>query len=191
MPAGERRTTPYSAAAAGGAARARGVPGGPRPLGSSATGRRPAGEAAPVFAPDDDAPVFVISVAAELAGMHAQTLRQYDRLGLVTPSRTRGGGRRYSARDVAQLREVQRLSQEEGVSLAGIQRILELTNQVEALQARVRELREELDRVTHGASARFFAVSPSGDVAMRRGVPPVGRETPGALVVWRPPASRR
>ncbi|CCH79582.1 Putative heat shock protein hspR (modular protein) [Nostocoides japonicum T1-X7] len=199
MPAGERRTTPYSAAAAGGAARARGVPGGPRPLGPSATGRRPAGEAAPVFAPDDssvfasddDAPVFVISVAAELAGMHAQTLRQYDRLGLVTPSRTRGGGRRYSARDVAQLREVQRLSQEEGVSLAGIQRILELTNQVEALQARVRELREELDRVTHGASARFFAVSPSGDVAMRRGAPPVGRDTPGALVVWRPPASRR
>ena len=64
------------------------------------------------FSPDDDTPVFVISVAAELAGMHAQTLRQYDRLGLVTPSRTRGGGRRYSQRDVALLREVQRLSQE-------------------------------------------------------------------------------
>ena len=78
------------------------------------------------FSPDDDTPVFVISVAAELAGMHAQTLRQYDRLGLVSPSRTRGGGRRYSARDIATLREVQRLSQEEGVSLAGIQRILEL-----------------------------------------------------------------
>ena len=77
------------------------------------------------FPPDDDTPVFVISVAAELAGMHAQTLRQYDRIGLVSPSRTRGGGRRYSARDVALLREVQRLSQEEGVSLAGIQRILE------------------------------------------------------------------
>ena len=73
------------------------------------------------MAHDDDTPVFVISVAAELAGMHAQTLRQYDRLGLVSPSRTRGGGRRYSARDVALLREVQRLSQE-GVSLAGIQR---------------------------------------------------------------------
>ena len=71
------------------------------------------------FSPDDETPVFVISVAAQLAGMHAQTLRQYDRLGLVSPSRTRGGGRRYSARDVTLLREVQRLSQDEGVSLAG------------------------------------------------------------------------
>ena len=61
---------------------------------------------------DDDAPVFVISVAAELSGMHPQTLRQYDRLGLVTPGRSGGGGRRYSPRDVALLREVQRLSQE-------------------------------------------------------------------------------
>ena len=76
------------------------------------------------FRPDDDAPIFVISVAAALAGMHAQTLRQYDRLGLVRPSRTRGGGRRYSGRDVTMLREVQRLSQEEGISLSGIQRIL-------------------------------------------------------------------
>ena len=67
------------------------------------------------FAPDDETPVFVISVAAQLAGMHAQTLRQYDRLGLVSPSRTRGGGRRYSARDVTMLREVQRLSQDEGL----------------------------------------------------------------------------
>src|SRR3954470_20990225 len=74
----------------------------------------------------DDAPVFVISVAAQLAGMHPQTLRQYDRLGLVTPGRAPGRGRRYSARDVALLREVQRLSQDEGVSLAGIKRILEL-----------------------------------------------------------------
>ncbi len=72
----------------------------------------------------EDAPVFVISVAAQLAGMHAQTLRQYDRLGLVTPGRTGGGGRRYSARDVALLREVQRLSQDEGVNLAGIKRII-------------------------------------------------------------------
>src|SRR6187200_1789473 len=89
------------------------------------------------FGPDDEDPVFVISVAAQLAGMHAQTLRQYDRLGLVSPSRTRGGGRRYSARDVARLREVQRLSQDEGISLAGIQRIHELQNQVAALQSRV------------------------------------------------------
>src|SRR4051812_49679245 len=74
---------------------------------------------------DDETPIFVISVAAQLAGMHPQTLRQYDRLGLVTPGRTAGRGRRYSARDVALLREVQRLSQDEGVNLAGIKRILE------------------------------------------------------------------
>src|SRR3954453_9689646 len=92
---------------------------------------------------DDDSPVFVISVAAQLAGMHPQTLRQYDRLGLVSPGRTRGRGRRYSARDVALLREVQRLSQEDGVNLAGIKRIIELESQVEALQARVQELLEE------------------------------------------------
>lgn len=94
----------------------------------------------------EDAPVFVISVAAQLAGMHAQTLRQYDRLGLVTPGRTGGGGRRYSARDVALLREVQRLSQDEGVSLAGIKRIIELESQVDALRSRVAELAAELDR---------------------------------------------
>lgn len=93
----------------------------------------------------EDAPVYVISVAAQLAGMHAQTLRQYDRLGLVTPGRTGGGGRRYSMRDVALLREVQRLSQEDGVNLAGIKRIIELESHVDALRARVAELAAELD----------------------------------------------
>ena len=78
--------------------------------------------------------VYVISVAADLAGMHAQTLRNYDRLGLVTPQRTRGGGRRYSPRDVALLREIQRLSQEEGVNLAGIKSIIELNARVEKLE---------------------------------------------------------
>ena len=95
---------------------------------------------------DETAPVFVISVAAQLAGLHAQTLRQYDRLGLVTPGRTAGGGRRYSAREVALLREVQRLSQDEGVNLAGIKRILELENQVDALRDRLAELHGELER---------------------------------------------
>src|SRR3954467_2891970 len=93
----------------------------------------------------EDAPVFVISVAAELAGMHAQTLRQYDRLGLVSPGRTPGGGRRYSPRDVALLREVQRLSREGGGNLAGIKRIIDLESRVEALQARVHELLDELE----------------------------------------------
>ena len=67
----------------------------------------------------DDAITFVISVAAELAGMHPQTLRQYDRLGLVIPARTKGRGRRYTKRDVQRLRDVQRMSQEEGINLAG------------------------------------------------------------------------
>jgi MerR family transcriptional regulator, heat shock protein HspR len=99
----------------------------------------------------DDAPVFVISVAAQLAGMHAQTLRQYDRLGLVTPGRTGGGGRRYSARDVALLREVQRLSQDEGVNLAGIKRIIELESQVDALRERLAETMAELRRYQYSA----------------------------------------
>jgi MerR family transcriptional regulator/heat shock protein HspR len=140
------------------------------------------------FSPDDDTPVFVISVAAELAGMHAQTLRQYDRLGLVTPSRTKGGGRRYSQRDVALLREVQRLSQEEGISLAGIARILELENQVDALRSRVRELTEEVEALEAGSArnTRVFSVSPGGDVyAARLGERPRARGSQ-ALVVWRP-----
>src|SRR3954468_14668228 len=92
----------------------------------------------------EDAAVFVISVAAELAGMHAQTLRQYDRLGLVSPGRTAGGGRRYSSRDISALREIQQLSAA-GIGLEGVRRILELENQVTALQDRVLELTSELE----------------------------------------------
>src|SRR6476659_1938370 len=91
--------------------------------------------------PDD--PIFPIASAADLAGMHPQTLRQYDRLGLVVPRRTSGRSRRYSLREVAQLREVQRLSGE-GVSLEGIRRVLELENEVVALRGRVRELESAL-----------------------------------------------
>jgi MerR family transcriptional regulator, heat shock protein HspR len=83
-------------------------------------------------------------VAAEMSGLHPQTLRQYDRLGLVSPGRTAGRGRRYSLRDIEQLREVQRLSQEQGINLAGIKRILELENAVTALRHRVAELQAEL-----------------------------------------------
>ena len=78
------------------------------------------------FELSDDTPVYVISVAAQLSGLHPQTLRAYDRLGLVSPGRAAGRGRRYSLRDVLVLREVQRLSQEDGVNLSGIKRILEL-----------------------------------------------------------------
>src|SRR5918993_970109 len=101
----------------------------------------------------EDAPVFVISVAAQLAGMHPQTLRQYDRLGLVTPGRTAGGGRRYSARDVALLREVQRLSQEEGVNLAGIKRIIALEQEVQALREQVDSLVSELEQARGPSTA--------------------------------------
>jgi len=140
---------------------------------------------------DDSTPIFVISVAAQLAGMHPQTLRQYDRLGLVTPGRAAGRGRRYSAHDVAVLREVQRLSQDEGVSLAGIKRILDLENQVVALRSRVEELSEELARarVTSSQARRVFAAGPSGEVVSLLPGRRPARATMGsvgALVVWRP-----
>jgi MerR family transcriptional regulator/heat shock protein HspR len=121
----------------------------------------------------EESRTFLISVAAELAGMHAQTLRTYDRLGLVTPTRTSGGGRRYSQHDVDLLREVQRLSQDEGVNLAGIKRIIELTNQVEALQSRLKEMVEEI-AVLRTNQRRDVAVVPKST----------------ALVVWRPRKSR-
>src|SRR6187549_3370916 len=117
----------------------------------------------------DHSRTFLISVAAELAGMHAQTLRTYDRLGLVSPQRSSGGGRRYSQRDVDLLREVQRLSQDEGVNLAGIKRIIELTNQVEALQSRVEEMMAELESL-RANQRRDLAVVPKST----------------ALVVWKP-----
>ena len=129
----------------------------------------------------EDAPVFVISVAAELAGMHAQTLRQYDRLGLVSPGRTRGGGRRYSPRDVALLREVQRLSQEDGVNLAGIKRIIDLESQVEALQQRVQELITEVEI----AESRVIAAESAIRAGYGRDLVPL-RPSTSALVVWRP-----
>ena len=117
----------------------------------------------------EESRTFLISVAAELAGMHAQTLRTYDRLGLVTPRRTSGGGRRYSQHDVDLLREVQRLSQDEGVNLAGIKRVIELTNQVEALQSRLKEMAEEI-AILRANQRRDLAVVPKST----------------ALVVWQP-----
>ncbi|SHG71412.1 heat shock protein transcriptional repressor HspR [Geodermatophilus nigrescens] len=133
----------------------------------------------------EDAPVFVISVAAQLAGMHAQTLRQYDRLGLVTPGRTAGGGRRYSPRDVALLREVQRLSQEDGVNLAGIKRIIDLESQVDALQRRVHELLGEVEDAERRAAAAESAASGFGTAFGRADLVPLRRAS-SALVVWRP-----
>jgi MerR family transcriptional regulator/heat shock protein HspR len=109
----------------------------------------------------DDTPVYVISVAAQLSGLHPQTLRAYDRLGLVSPGRAGGGGRRYSLRDILILREVQRLSQEEGVNLSGIKRILELETaeqdsrlRLAELHAEVAQLRAELES-TRAVAARL------------------------------------
>jgi MerR family transcriptional regulator, heat shock protein HspR len=121
------------------------------------------------MAKKDEARTFLISVAAELAGMHAQTLRTYDRLGLVSPDRSSGGGRRYSQHDVDLLREVQRLSQDEGVNLAGIKRIIELTNQVQALQSRLKEMAAEVE-VLRRNQRRDIAVVPKST----------------AVVVWKP-----
>jgi MerR family transcriptional regulator/heat shock protein HspR len=127
-----------------------------------------------------DSPIFVISVAAELAGLHAQTLRSYDRLGLVSPGRAAGGGRRYSPRDIALLREVQRLSQDEGVNLAGIKRIIELEQVVDELRSRLEELEQELAAARVAAEQAAAAVHAS----YRRDLVPVDRRQ--ALVVWRP-----
>lgn len=133
-----------------------------------------------------DQPIFVISVAAELADMHPQTLRQYDRLGIVKPSRAPGKSRRYSQRDVNMLREVQRLSHE-GVSLEGIKRILELENQVAALQSRITELTEELGRRPRAVDSRIFAAGTAGDVvSLARGQRPRPRSQ--AVMLWRPRA---
>jgi MerR family transcriptional regulator/heat shock protein HspR len=126
-----------------------------------------------------DAKVLMISVAARLAGMHPQTLRQYDRLGLVQPGRASGGGRRYSARDVEMLREIQRLSQTDGVNLAGIKRIIGLEQLVYELQQRVLDLEAAL------AQARDRVAELETIIAYgRRDLVP--RETSNALVVWRP-----
>lgn len=133
---------------------------------------------------NEDSKLFGISVAAELADMHPQTLRQYDRLGLVVPGRTSGGSRRYSMRDVAQLREVQHLSHE-GVSLEGIRRILDLENanvhlkrQVLSLEAQLRELAKQHPR------ARVFAAGSAGEVISLYGRRRAVRPT--EIVVWRP-----
>ncbi|MGH8895697.1 MAG: heat shock protein transcriptional repressor HspR [Egibacteraceae bacterium] len=97
--------------------------------------------------------VYIISVAAELAGVHPQTLRTYERKGLIKPARTSGGTRRYSERDVARVRLIQELTQGEGVNLAGVLRILALQDQVDALEAEFARARGEVDRVRADARA--------------------------------------
>lgn len=133
---------------------------------------------------DADSPLFAIALAAELSGMHPQTLRQYDRLGLVVPERTRGGSRSYSTRHVEQLRQVARMSAE-GMSLPAITRILELEQAVRALSVQVRDLEERVrTELQSRPGARVFAAGATGSVVTLRQGKRVRRAT--ELVVWRP-----
>jgi len=131
---------------------------------------------------DENTPLFVISVAAELSGMHPQTLRQYDRMGLVSPTRTQGRSRRYTVQDVAKLREVAKLSAE-GVSLEGIRRVLELVNENVSLKSRVRDLERELaDQLMSQPGNRIFAAGDQGVIRLNPGQRP---EKSGSVVLWR------
>lgn len=129
--------------------------------------------------PGPDVPVFVISVAAELTGLHPQTLRTYDRVGLVSPGRTGGGGRRYSWRDIEQLREVAELTAA-GIGLEGVRRILELENHVAVMSARVRQLEEQLAAAEYALSV---TLADRGSVRNLPAVPPA--RAPQSVVVWR------
>ncbi|MGK5557123.1 heat shock protein transcriptional repressor HspR [Actinomadura kijaniata] len=137
----------------------------------------------------DDTPVYVISVAAQLSGLHPQTLRTYDRMGLVSPGRTAGRGRRYSMRDIVMLREIQRLSQEEGINLAGIKHILELqrdnirlAEELAKTRAALEELANELES-TRAVAARLAQQRRRGDSGDSAGTDlvPIRRTS---VVVW-------
>lgn len=117
---------------------------------------------------DPDVPVFVISVAAQLADMHPQTLRGYDRLGLVVPKRTRGRGRRYSMRDVAKLRHIQHLSQTEGINLEGIRRILALEDELEAVRGQLARVADLIAGLQSEVPGRIFTAASAGDVHLGR-----------------------
>ncbi|HCS60845.1 MAG TPA: transcriptional regulator [Microbacterium sp.] len=132
---------------------------------------------------DEDAPIFAIAVAAELSAMHPQTLRQYDRIGLVVPGRTRGGSRRYSARNIHQLREVARLSAE-GMSLPAIARLLDLEDEVWMLRRRVLDLEGALRAERENRpGVRVFAAGASGVIPVSSGRR-IRRSTD--VVLWRP-----
>jgi MerR family transcriptional regulator/heat shock protein HspR len=129
-----------------------------------------------------DSPVYVISVAAELTGLHPQTLRTYERLGLITPGRTGGGGRRYSHRDLERLREIADLTSL-GIGMEGVRRILELQNLAAALTARTEDLMAELE-ATRQALRQALAERRT-DAPVNK-LPVLRQPAPGqSLVVWR------
>ena len=115
-------------------------------------------------------PSYTVSAAAQLAGMHPQTLRQYDALGLVVPARTKGGGRRYSTADVHRLRRIQSLTHDEGVNLAGVAKVLELTAQIDALRSEVEGLHARARKSLH-PTRRVFAADRQGSVRPRPPAP--------------------
>ena len=118
---------------------------------------------------DADAPIFVISVAAQLAEMHPQTLRGYDRLGLVVPGRARGRGRRYSLRDIAKLRHIQHLSQDEGINLEGVRRIIALETELEGLRSQLTRLAEGVQQLQlTPEGVRLFTAEAAGPVHIGR-----------------------
>lgn len=127
--------------------------------------------------PSPDAAVYVISVAAELTGLHPQTLRAYERMGLIAPGRTGGGGRRYSHRDLERLREIADLTSA-GIGIEGVRRIMDLENQVDALRARNEELVAELEAVRRGLAAR-------ASLAPANKLPVLHQAVGQSMVVWR------
>src|SRR5512145_71775 len=148
----------------------------PAPRAARSTPRRTSQRATRVEAPGPDVPVYVISVAAELTGLHPQTLRAYDRMGLVSPGRTGGGGRLYSWRGIELLREVAELTSS-GIGLEGVKRILDLENQVTALRMRVAELEDELT-ATQYALQKTLTETKSQNL-------PVLRSSGHAVTIWR------
>jgi MerR family transcriptional regulator/heat shock protein HspR len=131
-------------------------------------------------APGPEVPVYVISVAAELTGLHPQTLRTYDRLGLVSPGRTGGGGRRYSWRDIELLREVAELTST-GIGLEGVRRFLQLELQVDALQRRVHELEQDLAAADYALRQTLHNDTPRKNLPALRPTTPTGQ----SVTVWR------
>lgn len=135
----------------------------------------------PFGSPAPDAAVFVISVAAELTGLHPQTLRTYERMGLITPGRTGGGGRRYSPRDIERLREIAQLTSS-GIGIEGVRRILELENRLAALAARNEELVAELEATREALRQSVSGRQTSGS---RLPVVPPAPVAGQSIVVWR------
>ncbi|QIX25393.1 MerR family transcriptional regulator [Nocardioides sp. JQ2195] len=136
--------------------------------------------------PDPTIGVYVISVAAELAGLHPQTLRTYERMGLITPRRTGGGGRRYSHHDIEQLRAISDLTSH-GIGIEGVRRILDLENQVLALSQRNEELVAEVD----GLRQALRAVASGARPVAAANLPALRSSSAGQMVVWRRGGSSR